>query len=205
MKQKYTLLIADMEINVITDEPQEFVENIVSILNRNMREILLKSKRCSKNEAALLCALDFCAEKIKIKEKADELENELESNLVSLKTLNEKIEMLQKNSERLEKENARLEVENDKLRAVLDDIRASNPEPAEQEKEEEKPTETVISQPVGDIFAAQSEQTNDKDIGEAKVIPNGPVEEEEDSEQKKKAKSRNRVGSMFDLLTFGDV
>ena len=96
MKQKYTLLIADMEINVITDEPQEFVENIVSILNRNMREILLKSKRCSKNEAALLCALDFCAEKIKIKEKADELENELESNLVSLKTLNEKIEMLQK-------------------------------------------------------------------------------------------------------------
>ena len=77
--------------------------------------------------------------------------------------------------------------------------------PAEQEKEEEKPVETVISQPVGDIFAAQSEQTNDKDIGEAKVIPNGPVEEEEDSEQKKKAKSRNRVGSMFDLLTFGDV
>ena len=43
MKQKYTLLIADMEINVVTDEPQESVEYIVGILDRKIREIILKN------------------------------------------------------------------------------------------------------------------------------------------------------------------
>lgn len=210
MKQKYTLLIADMEINIITEEPQESVEYIVGVLDRKMREFLLKSKRCSKNEAALLCALDFCAEKIKIKEKSEELENELESSNTTIKVLNEKIEMLQKNAERLEKENARLEVENDKLHAVLDEERAGTGNIPVQIKaakssdspkviKNEQPVDSVIEEPVGDIFAANDE---------AIVISNTQSDSERDDESAqtaKKSKGRNRVGSMFDLLTFGDV
>ena len=78
MKQKYTLTIADMQINVVTDAPESSIEHIVGILDRKVRDILLKSKRCSRNEAALLCALDFCADKIQLKDELDELAGELE-------------------------------------------------------------------------------------------------------------------------------
>ncbi len=177
MKQKYTLLIADMEINVVTDEPQESVEYIVGILDRKMREIILKSKRCSKNEAALLCALDFCAEKIAIKEKTEELENLVSDTKEDMAQMQEKIEMLKKNLERTEKENARLESENDRLRAVLENRGESIPE---------------VSAPVHTASVEDDSQKASDAV-------------EEKSDDAKKNKTKNRVGSMFDLLTFSDI
>ena len=185
MKQKYTLSIADMEINVITDEPQESVEYIVGILDRKMREIALKSKRCSRNEAALLCALDFCADKVKAKEQIEELEEQVGDSLESIRNLNEKLEYAKSSAERLEKERARLEVENSKLRSLLDDVRAGK-----------------------EITSADI-----KNIETAEVETDAPVEDSADAEkkeekapvQKKKNASKSRVGSMFDLLTFSDI
>ena len=46
MKQKYTLVISDVELNVVTDASKEAVEKIVGILDRKMRDINLKSYRC---------------------------------------------------------------------------------------------------------------------------------------------------------------
>lgn len=160
MKQKYTLLIADMEVSVITDEPQESVEHIVGILDRKMREITLKSKRCSKNEAALLCALDFCAEKIAMKERAELVENKLDDALTDVENLKETVEIMQRNLDRLERENQRLEAENRRLR--------------------------------GDETPVAEEEAS------------APVVEEK-SVPEKKTNSKNRVGSMFDLLTFSDI
>ena len=37
----------------------------------------MKSKRCSKTEAAVLCALDYCAERIKVQRKLKALEAKL--------------------------------------------------------------------------------------------------------------------------------
>lgn len=176
MKQKYTLLIADMEINVITDQPQESVEYIVGILDRKMREIILKSKRCSKNEAALLCALDFCAEKLQIKEKTEELENLLADTRDDMAQMEEKIEMLKKNLQSVEKENARLEAENDRLRAIM-----------------ESKTGTPVAAPA----AAPAPV-----VVPVSVEESAPVEKVEET---KKSKVKNRVGSMFDLLTFSDI
>jgi cell division protein ZapA (FtsZ GTPase activity inhibitor) len=160
MKQKYTLLIADMEISVITDEPQESVEHIVGILDRKMREITLKSKRCSKNEAALLCALDFCAEKIQMKEKAELVQTKLDDAIADVEKLTEKTEVQKANIDRLERENQKLERE---LRALRGE-------------------EAVEEAPVAE---------------EAPKAAEKPVEE--------KKNTRNRVGSMFDLLTFSDI
>lgn len=177
MKQKYTLLIADMEINVVTDQPQESVEYIVGILDRKMREIILKSKRCSKNEAALLCALDFCAEKIQIKERTEELENLLGDTREDMADMEEKIGMLKKNLERVEKENARLEAENDRLRAIM-------------ESKTGTPVMAPAAAPAPVVVPVAEEQA-------------APVEEK--VEEVKKNKVKNRVGSMFDLLTFSDI
>ena len=49
MKQKHTITIADIKMNIITDEAPETVETVVGILDRKMREIHLKSgNRCPK-------------------------------------------------------------------------------------------------------------------------------------------------------------
>lgn len=194
MKKKFTLSIADMEINVITDEPQESVEHIVGILDRKMREFALKSKRCTKNEAALLCALEFCADKLKQKEQIEELEDELESKNEKLANLSEKMEYVQQHADRAEKERARLEGENEKLRAALDAMRAGNKDSANQIAAEIPEKAVEIEKPVGDVYAAMP------------VTEEAPAEEKPaQSTSRKKTTGKSRVGSMFDLLTFSDI
>ena len=178
MKQKYTLSIADMEINVITDEPRESVEYIVGILDRKIRDIALKSKRCSKNEASLLCALDFCADKIKTKAQLEETEDKFEALTEKYDHLSEKLELVKKNNERLEKDRARLEAENAKLRAIIDDAKAGKDISASELTIDVEPEEPVVAEAVEEAVT--------------------PI-------VKKKNTVKSRVGSMFDLLTFSDI
>ena len=77
MRQKYTITVADIEMNVISEESPEAVEALVGIIDRRMREICQKSRSCSKTEAALLCALDYCSERIKLQRKLKALEAKL--------------------------------------------------------------------------------------------------------------------------------
>ena len=76
MKQKYTITVADMELNIISDASPDEVENIVGILDRRMRDINLKSPRCTKNEAAILCALSYCSERIAMQEAFKKVEKD---------------------------------------------------------------------------------------------------------------------------------
>ncbi len=94
MKQRYTITIADVQMNVVSDESPESVEALVGIVDRKMREVSLMSKRCSKSEAALLCALDYCSEKIKAQRKIKALETKLayaETALEELQSENEEL------------------------------------------------------------------------------------------------------------------
>ena len=77
MKQKYTITVADIEMNVVCEESAEAVEALVGIVDRKMREITMMSKRCSKSEAALLCALDYCSDKIKAQRRLKAIESKL--------------------------------------------------------------------------------------------------------------------------------
>ncbi len=99
MKQKYTITVADMEMNVVTDESAEAVEALVGIVDRKMREISLMSKRCSKSEAALLCALDYCSDKIKAQRRLKALESKLALTEAAVEDLEAECERLRQELE----------------------------------------------------------------------------------------------------------
>ncbi len=176
MKQKYTLSIADVELNVAVDESPETVEYIVGVIDRKMRDILLHSKYCPKTQAALLCALDLCAEKLKTREEADALEDEIAELNEKLKAADEKYARAQSLTTALEREKAKLEIENIRLKTMLDDARSTG----------------KVPEYTPNTDAAEESSQN---ISEAA----------EETPKEKKLQKGSRVGSMFDLLTFGDI
>lgn len=167
MKKKYTLTIAEVPLNVTVDESPETVEYIVGVIDRKMREILLRSRYCPKTQAALLCALDLCAEKIKAKEEIESLQDELASLEEAIKAAEEKQRRADAFTAALEQEKARLEDENAKLREALKEA--------------------------GYMTFEE----------EAAPAPEDKKDDSDDDAPKKPQK--NRVGAMFDLLTFSDM
>ncbi len=108
MKQRYTITIAGTEMNVITDEAPEFVDEIVGILDRKMREINSSSRRCSKTEAAFLCALDYCSDKVRLTKKNRTYDAEIALKNAQLNRLTAENEKQKAEIERLRDELARL-------------------------------------------------------------------------------------------------
>ena len=108
MKQRYSITIAGTEMNVITDEAQEFVDEVVGILDRKMREINMSSRRCSKTEAAFLCALDYCSDKVRLTKKNRTYDAEIALKNAQLNRLASENEKQKAEIERLREEIARL-------------------------------------------------------------------------------------------------
>lgn len=216
MKKKFTVVIADVEMNILTDAPTETVEKIVGMLDRRMRDIHLKSNRCTKNQAALLCALEYCSEKLGLQERNDELEalSEQDAELIAQK--DEQIAALQAELARVQGENEIMHGILERAAASTERIMGHNEQPAQepvpeqvepevkQEAEvEAAPKAEAPEQLTVDFDAEPEEPVNTK---AAQVI--GEIASEEAAVPKvkaKKTKSRSRVGSMFDLLTFNDV
>lgn len=254
MKQKYTITIGDVEMNVICEESPEVVEKIVGHVDRKIREINLKSSRCSKHEAALLCALDYCTEKISLQAKLNEVEEQNDKLFRALERLQRENEKL---GESLDLEQSRTreltealasahaEVAQEKLRAqaaaAAAVAAASAPTPmvstetvpvavvAPVVKEEEvTPAEApVVSAPIAEepapepevvAPAAEPAPAEESAPAEPKAVPVakpsvGTATPVDHIVQKKKnysyrssaaARAKNKVGNMFDTLTFHD-
>ncbi len=105
--EKYDIEIADVAMTVRSDENEDFVGYVVAEIDNMIKQITAKNPRCSKLEAAILCALDYCSEKVKLQKKVKNLEAQ-----VALYTANVN----------------RLKAENAELREKLD--------PAKEEKEQ---------------------------------------------------------------------
>ena len=202
MKQKYTLSVADTEINVITDEPRETIDAIVGTVDRRIREINLKSRNCSRIEAALLVCLDYCAEKIKLQKKIKMADAEI-SRLAAL-------------NDATARENAALTREIEMLRQSLNMKTPEAPAPTRISKPvqlsineelkdeeayspfaEEEETPTAAPEAVEEETPVQDTILEDAPVAEAPVAE-APVAEAPAAEPPKK----KRVRSMFDLITF---
>lgn len=210
MKQKYSITVADMELNVISDASPDEVENIVGILDRRMRDINLKSPRCTKNEAAILCALAYCSERIAMQEAFKKVEKDSFRFAAENEKLKRTIESLQKEVDTLRKD---AEV----MRSILDRaaLAPSIPQPA---PAQEKP-KYIPQQPVQKKVEEDPIQISAFDeIPEPAKAPTAPIAPAQEAAPAEKAEepaptvkkaskpaNKNRVGSMFDFLTFSDV
>ena len=198
MKQKFTLNIADIQLSVITEAPAAEVERIRGLLDRKMREIYLKS-RCPKTEAALLCAMEFAADRLSFQEQISTLEDRCKTYSASLDSLKERSADQATELEKLRNENAVLRsllTTGDTAPAVapnpispaaffaeVADAQTLPAEPAEEENTEVPADEDQIA-----IFEVSEEE----DSAEPETAPEAP-------------RSRSRVGSMFEQLSFGDI
>ena len=181
MKQKYTLVIADVEMNVVTEASREAVDKIVGILDRKMRDINLKSHRCTKNQAALLCALEYCSEKLDLQERNAELEEIAEQDAATIEEQSKKIA-------ELEEKLAALQNENEVMNGILERAAASTkrfmatsePEPAkapgsaEAEKEPEAENEPEVEQ----VVARTVESVQEPEVIETPEAVEVPVASE---------------------------
>ncbi len=211
MKQKYTITVADMELNIISDAAPDEVENIVGMLDRRMRDINLKSPRCTKNEAALLCALSYCSERIAMQEAF----KKVEKDAFRFAADNEK---LKKQIETLETEVANLRKDAEVMRSILDHAAQtaaqSAPSPAKEKyipKAPAKAEEAVEQLSAFDEAPAPEQPTAPMPSAipapsVSEVVQPAAEETAEDTSKKtQKPANKTRVGSMFDLLTFSDV
>lgn len=77
VKEKRIINIDGINICVRTDESDEMLSEVSDRLNRSMRSIHAHSRNCSRVEAALICALDYCSEAIKCRAEYEALLKEL--------------------------------------------------------------------------------------------------------------------------------
>lgn len=128
-KKKYDVIIADVEMAILSDEREDFVMRLVNDLDQKIREITLSNKRCSKLDAALLVALDTNSERLKAEKR--------------IRNLEAQIGLYDANLRRLREENAKLK------EAMLSGKAAEAEKPAEQEpetKEEAEETQPDVQQ-----------------------------------------------------------
>ena len=217
MKQKYTITVADMDLNILSDASADDVAAIAAQLDRRMRDTLARSQRCSKNEAAILCALSYCAERQSMQEAFKKAEKDAFRAAGENEKLKKTIEQMQ-----VELDNLRRDAEI--MRAVLDKAAAGV---AQNEKSKLVPKAPVAParKPVREVTQISAFDTMPEEE-QAAPAPSAPVPaarpvvapveeaktEEAPAEEKKPkkggkkdAKPKSHIGSMFDLLTFSDV
>ncbi|MBO5716417.1 MAG: cell division protein ZapA [Clostridia bacterium] len=191
MKKKYTLTIANSDINIITEEPKETIDAIVGIVDRKIREIYLHSKgECSRTNAAILVCLDYCAEKLEMQK--------------TLKNLNAEIERLTMLNEVAEREKAALEREIEVLKAM----NASAPKAsAKKTNEDQIRLDEIPEEPVAETV----EETIETPVAEA-TEPDAvaketltPSEEEPATEKPTVKLKKKKVRAMFDMISFDDI
>ncbi len=215
MKQKYTITVADMELNIISDASPDEVENIVGILDRRMRDINLKSPRCTKNEAAILCALSYCSERIAMQEAFKKVEKDAFRFAGENEKLKKTIESMQEEMDNLRKDAS-------VMRSILDraaltataqpEKPKAAPKPFAKKAEEEEAAQLsafdeVPAQPTAPVPpAAPITEASEQPAEEPAVAASAPAAQKPAAPKKaQKPANKNRVGSMFDLLTFSDV
>lgn len=245
MKQKFTITIADIEMSILSEGSADEVEAVVAKVDRRIRDICRQSQRISKNEAALLCALEFCAacdiaerdisrsdvdyealkeENAKLAEACEKLADSysrLEEKLAAQKERYEASAAAQKEkyeaaaATQKEKYEGRIEIMREKYEARINTLRARGDETKKPSLPRQIAMEISEDQPAPPASDSAEEASSSADTTPAVVSAQAPpssseagatdAAESSDPKKEPRGKGKNKVGNMFELLTFNDV
>ena len=182
MKKKYTLTVANSQIDIITEEDKETIDSVVGVVDRKIREVYLHSNgECSRTNAAILVCLDYCAEKMDLQK--------------ALKNANAQIDRLTLIQETMEKEKAALEREIETLRASLNAGIAHTKVVVKKALAEQIAFDEIVEVPMVEEVAP--------------VVEPAPVEEVpavvEEIEKPHVKLKKKKVRAMFDNIAFDDI
>ena len=90
IKRKVDVNIAGITMSLITDESDEFVNTVVSRMDDRMKALLQNVKR-SQLDAAMLCAIAFCGDKITAEKRVRNLETQVSLYDVNMRRLKEEV------------------------------------------------------------------------------------------------------------------
>lgn len=93
IKRKVYLNVAGISLSLITDEPDEFVKAIEKKLDGEM-SALLRNVKLSQFDAAMLCAVEFCGDKLNAEKKLRNLEAQVSLYDVNLRRLKNEVAAL---------------------------------------------------------------------------------------------------------------
>ena len=106
-KKKFSVKIADVDMNIITDEREDIVMRLVNLIDGEIKGITAQSRNYSKIDAAILVALDHASNRLKAEKRVRNLEAQIalyDANLRRMREENIKLKnsMLGKVSETAE-------------------------------------------------------------------------------------------------------
>ena len=96
-KKRYSVTVSGIQLNLITEESEDFLQNLADRLSENINAITSHSYSVSKIDAAILCALDAMGEADKSTAKAAELESELSVLRLDVQNLREELDRIRDN------------------------------------------------------------------------------------------------------------
>ena len=76
-KKRYEIEVAGVQLAIISDEREEFVNTVVEIIDKEIRDITVATKRSSNLDAAILCAIQYYSDKVKAEKRARNLEAQI--------------------------------------------------------------------------------------------------------------------------------
>lgn len=90
IKRKVEFTVAGITMSLVTDEPDAFVNAVVKRMDDKMSSLLHDMKR-SRLDAAMLCAIAFCGDKITAEKRVRNLEAQVSLYDVNMRRLKEEI------------------------------------------------------------------------------------------------------------------
>ncbi len=223
----YTIKIADYDLRLRCDLTQEALDEIVKKVDGYITAMCARSNNISKTEAAILCALEFCSECEQNEQSRSEDDGERErlteenkKAAAQIARLEERLENQKKKYEsaaadqkaraeaavltqkekyegRIENMKEKYEARIAQLKAKVDELRSGAAQqmsmeiPTEADTQPEAQPEPAVESAPVEVAPAPAAET---------AAESAPVESAE-----KAKKSKSKVGSMFELLTYGDV
>ena len=96
MNERYTIKILDTPYSVMTDAGRTEVEQVASMVDTAMRELLDKNPRASVTMAAIYAAIQFADGQRRAEETADNLRGQLRSYLEDMNKLRAELDELRR-------------------------------------------------------------------------------------------------------------